>query len=474
MTRPKEDAMSRINASRRIFLRNSAVASLAGAGAPFAMNLATMSAAHAQTTSGYKALVCVFLGGGNDHANMVLATDTPSWDGYTRARNVAPTPITLPLPGQAGGVIEIVPSTLQTGRTFALHPSMGALKTLFDAGRAAVVANVGPLVEPLTRAQWNARTGRTPPQLFSHNDQTSIWQAYRPEGARIGWGGRMGDLFAATNGRPPFTLISAAGTAVFLAGETTMQFQTNGSGGGPQIGNLTGGLFGSTSATNPLQAVITNEQRANLFEREHAKIVARSIDTSQAMRTATQSVAIEAPPGNNNLAQQLQSVARIIAARGTLGMQRQVFYVSMGGFDTHDNQTGNHATLMQRLSDAIAYFDRVMTALGAANDVTLFTASEFGRTLTSNGDGTDHGWGAHHIVAGGAVAGRNIYGQFPLVGVDNEDNVGQGRLLPKISVDQYAGTLARWFGLTDSQVQTIFPNIVNFPTRNLGFMNGVV
>jgi uncharacterized protein (DUF1501 family) len=192
------------------------------------------------------------------------------------------------------------------------------------------------------------------------------------------------------------------------------------------------------------------------------------------MRTATASVTIEAPPANNNLASQLQSVARIIAARTTLGMQRQVFYVSMGGFDTHDNQTGNHATLMQRLSDAIAYFDRVMTALGAANDVTLFTASEFGRTLTSNGDGTDHGWGAHHIVAGGAVAGKNIYGQFPLVGVDNEDNVGQGRLLPKISVDQYAGTLARWFGLTDQQVQTIFPNIVNFPTRNLGFMNGVV
>jgi uncharacterized protein (DUF1501 family) len=435
-----------------------------------------MSAAHAQTASGYKALVCVFLSGGNDHANMVLATDTSSWDGYTRARNVQPQPITLGLPGEGNGVLPIVPdnaATRHAGRTFGLHPSMGALRGLFDAGRAAVVANVGPLVEPITRAQWSARSGRTPPQLFSHNDQTSIWQAYRPEGARIGWGGRMGDLFAASNGRPPFTLISASGTAVFLAGETTMQFQTNGGGGGPQIGNLNSGLFGTSTGANPLRAIITNEQRANLFEREHARIVARAIDTSEAMRTATASVNLAQPPANNNLAQQLRSVAQIIAARGTLGMQRQVFYVSMGGFDTHDNQTGNHATLMQRLSDAIAYFDGLMTGLGTSNDVTLFTASEFGRTLTSNGDGTDHGWGAHHIVAGGAVAGRNIYGDFPLIGLDNADNIGQGRLLPKISVDQYAGTLARWFGLTDGQVQTIFPNIVNFPTRNLGFMNGV-
>jgi uncharacterized protein (DUF1501 family) len=404
---------------------------------------------------------------------MVLATDQPSWDAYVAARSTPPTPIALPAVGQAGGVLPIVPNTAQAGRAFALHPSMGALATMFDAGRAAIVSNVGPLVEPITRAQWSARSGRTPPQLFSHNDQTSIWQAYKPEGARIGWGGRMGDLFAAQNTRQAFTLISASGTAVFLAGETTMQFQANGGGAGPQIGNLTTGLFGSTSATNPLRSIITNDQRANLFEKEHAKIVARSIDTSDAMRNALNGITLPAPPAGNNLAQQLQTVARIIAARSTLGMQRQVFYVSMGGFDTHDNQNGNHATLMQRLADAIAYFDTLMqnTAINAANDVTVFTASEFGRTLTSNGDGTDHGWGAHHIVAGGAVRGKDIYGQFPLVGLDNDDNIGQGRLLPKISVDQYAGTLAAWFGLGSGQVDAIFPNIVNFQsTRNLGFM----
>jgi len=427
--------------------------------------------------AGYRALVCVYLGGGNDSANMVLATDAPSWDGYLKARTTLPAPIALPLPDVAGGVLPIVPTTVQAGRTFALHPSMGALRTLFDGGRAAVVANVGPLVQPLTKAEWNARSGRTPPQLFSHNDQTSIWQAYRPEGARIGWGGRMGDLFAASNGRPPFTLISASGTAVFLAGESTMQFQTSGNGAGPQVGNLTGGLFGSTSGTNPLRAVVSTERGANVFEREHARIVNTAITTSDVMRTAVTSFAgLPAPPANNGLASQLRTVAQIIGARNALGMQRQVFYVSMGGFDTHDNQNANHATLMQRLAEAIAYFDTLMAnpAINALNDVTLFTASEFGRTLTSNGDGTDHGWGAHHIVAGGAVRGGDIYGTFPLIGVNTDDDVGQGRLLPKISVDQYAGTLARWFGLSDAQVQTIFPNIVNFPVRNLGFMNGVV
>jgi uncharacterized protein (DUF1501 family) len=465
--------MSRIDASRRRFLRTAALTSVAGTGGPFALNLAMMSAANAQT-SGYRALVCVFLGGGNDSANMVLATDTPSWDAYVRARSALPQPIALPAVGQGGGVLPIVPATAQGARTFALHPSMGALQTMFTNGRAAIVANAGPLVEPITKAQWNARAARTPPQLFSHNDQTSIWQAYKPEGARIGWGGRMGDLLAAGNQYSTFTCISAAGNAVFLSGETTIQFQTNGGGAGVQIAGLSGGLFGSTSATNPMRAIVTND-RDNLFEKEHARIVKRAIDTQAAMGTAMLPAnALPAPPGGNGLAQQLHTVARIIGGRSALGMQRQIFYVSMGGFDTHDNQTTQHATLMQRLSDAISYFDSLMqnAAVNAANDVTLFTASEFGRTLTSNGDGTDHGWGAHHIVAGGAVRGRDIYGAFPQIGVNTDDDVGAGRLLPRVSVDQYAGTLAKWFGLTDAQIQTIFPNVVNFGSAgNLGFMN---
>jgi uncharacterized protein (DUF1501 family) len=469
--------MKRIDASRRNFLRHAALTSVLGSGAPFALNLATMSAAHAQSTSDYRALVCIFLNGGNDHANMVLPTDAGSWAAYAAARSTPPQPILLPELGTAGGVLPIVPSTAQAGRAFALHPSMQPLQALFEAGRAAVVSNVGPLIEPITKAQWRARSGRTPPQLFSHNDQTSIWQSYRPEGSRVGWGGRMGDLLASTNQYTNFTAISASGNAVFLAGETTLQYQA-GNGGAVQIGGLTGGLFGSTTATNPLRAVITDD-RANLFEKEHARIVKRSIDAQVALSTSMlPTTGLPAVPTfngqNNNLARQLQTVARLIGGRTALGMRRQVFYVSLGGFDTHDNQTGNHATLMGMLAQAMAYFDQLMAlpAINAVNDVTLFTASEFGRTLTSNGDGTDHGWGAHHLVSGGAVRGRDIYGVFPSIGLDNDDSVGSGRLIPKISVDQYAGTLARWFGLSDSQITTIFPNIVNFGSaRNLGFMN---
>jgi uncharacterized protein (DUF1501 family) len=469
--------MKRIDASRRNFLRHAALASAVGPGAPFALNLAMMSAAHAQVPADYRALVCIYLGGGNDAANMVLATDAPSWAAYNAARNVAPSPIALPAPGASGGVLPIVPTTAQGARSFALHPSMQPLQAMFDAGRAAVVANVGTLVEPVSKAQWIARSARTPPQLFSHNDQTSIWQARKPEGARIGWGGRMGDLLAAANPYANFTSISAAGNAVFLAGETTIQYQA-GSNGAVTIGNLNGGLFGATSATNPLRAIVTDD-RANLFEKEHARVVRRAIDAQVALGAAMLPAAsLPAVPTfngqTNGLAQQLQTIARIIGGRGTLGMKRQVFYVSMGGFDTHDNQTANHATLMGRLAQAMAYFDQLMLlpAISAAGDVTLFTASEFGRTLTSNGDGTDHGWGAHHLVSGGAVRGKEIYGTFPTIGVNTVDDLGSGRLIPKISVDQYAGTLARWFGLSDPQITTIFPNIVNFGAdRNLGFMN---
>lgn len=465
--------MSRIDASRRSFLRTAALTSIVGPGAPFALNLATLTAAHAQTAPGYRALVCLFLNGGNDHGNMVLATDPASWAAYTAARSTPPQPIALPAVDAAGGVLPIVPTTAQGTRSFALHPSMSPMKTLFDAGRAAVIANVGPLVEPITKAQWTARGARTPPQLFSHNDQTSIWQAYRPEGARIGWGGRMGDLMASMNQYTNFTCISASGNTVFLSGESTLQYQA-GSNGAVQIGGLSGGLFGATSATNPLRSIVTGD-RANLFEKEHTRVVKRAIDAQVALNAAMLPAAgLPAVPQGNTLAQQLQTVARIIGGRSALSLQRQVFFVSMGGFDTHDNQTANHAALMGRLAEAVAYFDQLMAlpAINALNEVTLFTASEFGRTLTSNGDGTDHGWGAHHFVTGGAVRGKEIYGAFPTIGVNTVDDVGSGRLIPKLSVDQYAGTLARWFGVSDAQVGEIFPNIANFASaRNLGFMN---
>jgi uncharacterized protein (DUF1501 family) len=478
----------KINASRREFLRMSSVLSAIGvAGAPFALNLATVASAAAQNApSSYKALVCLFMFGANDHANTVLATDSSSWTQYLNVRTTSDAgSIALPAVGANGGVLPIVPSTIQAGRTFALHPNLVELKGLFDSGRAAIISNVGPLVMPTTLAQYKAASVPLPPKLFSHNDQQSLWQAYAPEGAAYGWGGRMGDLMAANNANPIFTSISASGNAVFLAGKTVNQYQVSSSGAVP-IGGLTGSLFGSSAATNPLKNIVGADS-TNLLQKEHAVVTNRSINAQSLLSPA---MAVAGPTGvpnpsqytnpntgalaTNSLAVQLQTVARIIAGRSALGAQRQVFFVSMGGFDTHDFQRANQADLLAKLSHAIAYFNTTMSNLQGtdlSNQVTLFTASDFGRTFKSNGDGTDHGWGSHHFIVGGAVKGKNIYGDFPVTGLAHSQDVGSGSLLPQFSVDQYGATLASWFGLSATQITDVFPNITNFTNRNLGFMS---
>ena len=478
---------NRPNASRRHFLRTASLLSLAGtSAAPFALNLATLGAAAAQTvTSDYKAIVCLFLYGGNDQGNTVLATDPTSWADYQRIRTTTDAAsIALPAVGAPGGVLAIAPTTVQAGRAFALHPSLGPLKTLFDAGRAAVVANVGPLLMPTTLAQYKAASVTLPPKLFSHNDQQSTWQALVPEGAAAGWGGRMGDLLAASNGTPLFTAISAQGNAVFLSGRSINQYQITSAGAVP-INSLSGSLFGSSAGANPLQSIVTADG-ANLFEKEHAAVVGRGIGAQSIMSGAMLAAGASGVPdptqytnpntgalANNALAIQLQTVARIIGGRGPLGQHRQVFFVGLSSFDSHDNQRISQADLLARVAHAIAYFDDALTSLQGTdlrNQVTLFTASDFGRTFTSNGDGTDHGWGSHHFVVGGAVRGGDIYGAFPVTSVGHEQDVGSGRLLPQFSVDQYGATLARWFGLSATQVGDIFPSLSAFTQQNLGFM----
>ncbi|MBC7956042.1 MAG: DUF1501 domain-containing protein [Cytophagales bacterium] len=495
--------MSNNQSSRREFLRRAAIlsGSVGPAALPFAMNLATMNAAHAQTAPGYKALVCLFLYGGNDSANMVLPTDATSWSTYATVRATAPDPIALRAentaadtaaaaasPAALGGVLRITPnftaSPVNNTRTFALHPSMPEMRTLFDASRVAVIANAGPLITPLTKAEYNANSAAKPrpSKLFSHNDQQSTWQALGPEGVRAGWGGRFGDLLAGSNTNTVFTSITAGGSAVFMAGQNVFQYQV-GSGGAVAIGNITGTLYGSAAAATSYSNIITGNNNpasvAHLLAREQTSMTKRSIDAQVAFQAAYNASMVAVPTQyvqpstrtnqNNGLAQQLQTVARIIGARGTLGAGRQVFFVSMGGFDTHDNQNRGQADLMARLSHAINYFDSVLGTMGLRDNVTLFTGSDFGRTFTSNGDGTDHGWGAHHFVYGGAVNGKEIYGRFPQVGLNQPDEVGSGSFLPGVSVDQIGGTLGKWFGVSDSNLDMVFPNLRNFQ-RDLGFM----
>lgn len=490
--------MSSHQASRREFLRRAAVlsGSVGSAGLPFALNMATLSAAVAQTAvTDYKAIVCLFMYGGNDSANMVLPWDDASWTAYSTVRATAPDPIALkPVgtladtsatagsPAALGGVLSIAPKFASNPenntRKFALHPSLTDVKTLFDAGRVGIIANAGPLIEPLDKTAYQKGTRQRPAKLFSHNDQQSTWQALAPEGARVGWGGKFGDLLAGNNTSSTFTNISIGGNAVFMAGNSVFQYQV-GNGGATAIGGLTGSLFGSTAAATNFKSIITADNQ-HLLAKEQSVIVRRSIDAQAAFQTAFNGSVVTAPTqyfnpaqrasGNNGLAQQLQTVARIIGARTTLGAKRQVFFVSIGGFDTHDNQNKAHADLYARISHAINYFDTTLATLGVRDQVTLFTASDFGRTFTSNGDGTDHGWGGHHFVHGGAVKGGDIYGRFPQVGINHPDEVGSGSFLPGTSVDQIGATLGKWFGVSDSNLNTVFPNLKNFPTANLGFL----
>jgi uncharacterized protein (DUF1501 family) len=491
-----------INLSRRDFLRKASLLSAAGSfSAPFALNLFTMNVAAASTlTADYKALVCLFLAGGNDHNNMVIATDTPSWNGYLAARNIGGSSgIALP----QASLLPLNPLTPKIDsvgtRSFALHPSMAPMQTLFNSGRAAIVANVGTLITPIAdKVDYRNNDYKHPVNLFSHSDQTTQWHSTDSAKKIYGWGGRMADQLKTSNSKQNFTCMSSSGNSVFLAGETLNQYQITSNGSAIPIGGLTN-LFGTN--TGSLQTVITTPTSSNLFEMEHAAVVQRAIaaqtDLNSVMTaTASGALAVPAPSqyrnpntgtlANNSLAAQLHTVARIIAGRNTLGAHRQVFYVTLNGFDTHDFQARSQADLLARLAHAAEYFDTVLKTLpdtngGAAADlsssVTLFTASDFGRTFTSNGDGTDHGWGAHHFVVGGAVKGQEIYGAFPMTavtntstGTDNPLDVGSGNLIPQISVDQYAATLGKWFGLSPTEITAVFPNLANFPEQDLGFM----
>jgi uncharacterized protein (DUF1501 family) len=475
--------MCKTHQTRRQFLRTASMASMAGFYvSPFLLELNSMAAMAQGTTSDYRALVCVYLQGGNDGHGTVIATDPSSFAAFTQARSGAPG-LAYPM----SELLPITPRTPQSGRTFALNPNLSGVQNLFNAGRAGIVANTGTLITPATKSQVKANSVPLPSSLFSHFDQTAAWQAIASNlgsGERVGWGGAVADAVEAMNmnSNAMFTCISTSGNALFLAGQSSFQLNVTSAGPVPIYG-LTQPPFGLSSAANPLNSILTADE-TNLFAKEYEVVLKRSM---QAQTTLAGAMAAAGPGGvanppqyldpmtnklaNNPLASSLQTVARIIAGRASLGVSRQIFYVQLGSFDTHDGQAQTHAKLLTQLGAAFEYFDNVMVTMGLSNNVTSFTISDFGRTLTCNSDGTDHGWGSHHFVVGGAVQGQDMYGQYPVVGVDQTNDVGAGRLIPTTSVEQYAGTLCRWFGLSDGQIRTVFPNFGNFGSSPyLGFL----
>lgn len=462
--------------NRRAFMKRAAAIAGLGAAAPMALNLASVGEAAAMDAIDYKAIVCCFFYGGNDYANTVIPYDLPNYDLYSTIRGGA-------AGRKRGGVAlghseldgtaltTVTPQTLTNDIRYALAPELTGVASLFNAGHAAIQLNVGPLVVPLTLAQYESgsKAYPQPPKLFSHNDQSSIWQSLGSEGATVGWGGRMGDLAMSSNGQSLMTCISASGNAVFVSGDNTLQYQISPDGAIP-IWPAKGWVFGSAETSSLLKQLIT-EPRTHVMENAFNVVTKRSMDMETIVNAALDPVTLTTTFDQTNyFARQLQVVARLIAARGALGTKRQVFFVSMGGFDNHDGLMTQHPELMATFNSAVTSFYNATVELGVANKVTTFTASDFGRTLAYNGDGSDHGWGSHHFIMGGAVKGGQFYGTAPHISLETDDQVGQGRLLPSTSVDQMAATLGKWFGLSGSELTSVLPNIGNFATANLGFM----
>ncbi|MGZ8340294.1 MAG: DUF1501 domain-containing protein [Telluria sp.] len=459
------------SASRRAFLKRASALSAAGIAAPWALNLAAIAEASAATATDYKALVCVFLYGGNDYANTLVPLDTDSHAAYQQMRPS----FAYKREQLAATALKPLNASLDSAgfaHQYALAPELAPLLPLFNAGKLAALLNVGTLVQPTTKLQYTSKSVKLPPKLFSHNDQQSVWQSSMPEGATSGWGGRMGDLFESGNGNATFTCVNVSGNAVFISGKSAVQYQVSPNGSVPVAG-LKSPLFGSAQCSDALRALIT-QPRAHLLENEYIRVTRRAIDADAVLTGALAPAPALATvfAGGNSLAAQLKMVARMMSAAPALGAKRQVFFVSMGGFDTHDDMLERHPGLLADLSSALASFYAATAELDLGDKVTTFTASDFGRTMSANNDGSDHGWGSMHFVLGGAVAGKRLYGTAPVVANGGPDDVGQGRLLPTTSVEQFAATLGKWMGVSDSELLGMLPGLGNFnaSARNMGFV----
>lgn len=466
---------ARTDASRRSFLRAMGglaasaaipqrslhlVGSLAGLAA-----LASQSS-QAATTTGYKAIVCLYMNGGSDTHNWVVPTDASGYAEYANAR--------AEMAWAADRLQGITVAGQASGRSFGMPSELAPLRDCYAAGQAAIVANVGTLTRPITKADYLAGVG-IPAKLFSHNDQAATWQSLAPEGAPSGWGGRMGDILMSANAQPVFTAVSTSGNAVFLSGSNVGQYQV-GQEGPVVAGTMTNAsTFGSASVGNILRRQYATSTTDRL-QTEYARVMQRGLSANATLQMALAGANVLSIPTTPiaqvnaasttldklSLTRQLRMVLQIIAANQALGMRRQVFMVQMSGFDTHNNQMRDQPVQMAQVAQSISYFMAALNSLGLQNNVTLFTASDFGRTLLSNGDGSDHGWGSHHFVVGGAVRGGQMFGDFPATALGTANDAGSGRLIPGIGVTQLASSLAGWMGLSATEQQVVLPNLGNF------------
>jgi uncharacterized protein (DUF1501 family) len=446
--------------TRRDLLRL-ACCSAAGASMLSGLSKFGLVSALAQGTSDYKALVCIFLFGGNDGNNMLVPIDS-RYAGYQKARSILAIPQSQVLPLQSGGQ-----------SIYGLHPNMPEMQGYFNNQKnLALVVNVGTLVQPTTLATYQAYKN-LPQNLYSHSDQQDQWQSAQLAGTPLsGWAGKVADSVETSYNSaalfPP--ILSISGNPIFCTGITSRPFSMNPG----QDPGLQG--FDSSAASQArfaaTQQLLTFDSGLSMVQAANA-VTGQAVQYSIVLSDALKNIpALQTKFPNNYLGQQLQQVAQVIAARGALGVKRQIFFCAYGGFDTHADQLAAQVQLLTSISQSTSAFYQATQELGVTNNITTFTLSEFGRTLEpgSNG-GSDHAWGSHHLVIGGAVQGNQIYGTFPTLALGGPDDADQnGRWIPTTAVDQYAATLATWFGVSAADLPAIFPNLANFSTSNLGFM----
>ena len=448
--------------NRRDFLRRSGA--LTAAGLAGSLDLVSLSA-HAQAAADYRALVCIFLFGGNDGNNLLLPADSAGYAQYAAVRG-AGSGIAL----TQAELLPIQPANLDT--PFGLHPALKELQPLFAGGQLAAIANVGTLTQPTSKAQYAA--GVRPDSLYSHSDQQNQWQTSIASGtARTGWGGRLADVLAPQAGGAFPVITSTAGVTLFVTGTASRPLAIPVTGGFGLSGYNNGpAAKARLAALNSLLAI----DRGNTFVDAASAITEQAIALSATVNPILTSTASAVAPlfagQSSSIARQLLAVARMIEARAATGARRQIFFVSLGGFDTHANQLATQQTLFGQLSPAWKAFYDATVQLGVAQQVTSFTLSDFGRTFKpAAGGGSDHAWGNHHLVLGGAVKGGMLYGRYPTLALAGPDDAErEGRWIPTTAVDQYGATLAKWLGASTTDLAQVFPNLARFPVDNLGFL----
>ena len=461
--------------SRRQFIKEFGLGALGVTTASSITQLKAMNAAYLNNSANilnndYKAIVCFFFAGGNDSFNMVVPRGNPEYDEYAVTRS--------DLAISQNELLPITPVT-SDGKQYGLNPAMTHIHQLFNTGNVSFINNVGPLIEPTTKSSYQNGSSPTPLGLFSHSDQIKNCQTGRPhQRTQFGWGGRMADLLNSMNTNENVSMnISLSGTNIFQYGQTLVEFAIDPYDGSPGIDGYdpTSGGF-NAQRTDGIDLLL-GVNHPDMYKKTYTDVLKRSLDGSIEFRAAMEQIGeLNTEFSNNRISQSFRRICEVIMARDILGFKRQIFFVRMGGWDMHGELIDSHERNLTVVDNALNEFTNGLNEIGMFDSVTTFTISDFGRTLTSNGNGSDHAWAGNAFVMGGAVNGGDMYGTFPSLALDSDYEIHNGVLIPTTANDQYFAELALWFGVSPSDLDTLFPNIGNFYDTNsgvgpLGFMN---